>query len=195
LNQLLAVVLIILFYTHSNQFGFCTNDGCNKAIFAFNSTVKYFSEKRSNVYVCSLDITKVFDRLNHFTLMQCLIERGFPLQLVMVFFNWFRNLLSCVKWNDSMSDYFRVLSGCPQGSILGPKFFYLVIDKLLLCLEQSGCGCHVGSCFAGAVAYADDMILLSGSVVKMRHMLQILAMTLVLSVICCLIILSRYAGW
>lgn len=79
-----------------------------------------------------------------------------------------------------MSDYFSVLHGCPQDSILGPKFFDLVIIKLLLCLEQSGCCCRVGSCFARALAYADDMISLSGSVVKIRHMLQILAMTLVL---------------
>ena len=120
-----------------------------------------------------MDITKAFDRLNHYTIFQCLLERGFPVQLVNVFSSWYRNMLACVKWGNVRSDYFNVLSGCPEGSVLGPKLFNLVMDKLLLELEKSGLGCHVGQCFAGAIAYADDLILLSASVCKLRLMLQL----------------------
>ncbi len=162
-----------LFSTSVNQFGFSANGGCSKAIFAFNSTVQYFREKNSNVYLCALDISKAFDRLNHYSIFQCLIERGLPVQLVDVFCGWFRNMLSCVKWGSSESVYFNVLSGCPQGSILGPKFFNMVMDKLLVSLEKSGLGCYVGNSFAGAVAYADDVILLSASVRKLKLMLSI----------------------
>ena len=63
-----------LFTTHVNQFGFSTNGGCSKAIFAPNSTVQYFREKNSNVYLCALDMSKAFDRLNHFSIFQCLIH-------------------------------------------------------------------------------------------------------------------------
>jgi hypothetical protein len=109
-----------------------------------------FSGKKSNVYLCALDILKAFDRLNHYSIFQCLIERGFPVQLVDVFCSRFRNMLSCVKWRNSESVYFNVLSGCPEGSILGPKCFNIVMDKLLIKLEKSGLGCYAGNVFAGA---------------------------------------------
>ena len=86
-----------LFTTHVNQFDFSTNCGCSKAIFASNDTVQYFREKNSNVYLCSLDISKACDRLNLYSIFQCLIERGFPVQLVDIFCSWFRNMTSCVK--------------------------------------------------------------------------------------------------
>ena len=112
-----------LFTTHVNQFRFSTNGGCSEAIFTFNSYVQYFREKNSNVFLCALDISKAFDRLNHYSIFQCLIERGFPVQLVDIFCSCLRNMISCVKWDNSESIYFRVLSGCPERSILGPEFF------------------------------------------------------------------------
>ena len=54
--------------------------------------------------------------------------------------------------------------GIQQGSLLGQKFFNLVMDKLLEFLENNKLGCHVGGAFAGAFAYADDLIVLSSSV-------------------------------
>ena len=61
-------------------------------IFAYNSIVKYFREKNSNVYLCTLDILKAFDCLNHYSIFQCLIECGCPVKLVDIFCSWFRNI-------------------------------------------------------------------------------------------------------
>ena len=41
------------------------------------------------------------------------------------------------------------------------------MDKLLKLLHDSRLGCHVGGVFVGAVTYADDIILLSASCVKL----------------------------
>ena len=162
-----------LFSSHANQFGFCAEVGCNKAIFAFNNTVRYFRDKNSNVYICALDITKAFDRLNHFSLFQCLLEHELPTQLVELFFCWYRNMHACVKWEGKKSEFLDVLSGCPQGSVLGPKFFSRGMDMLLLDLDHSGLGCRIGRCYAGSLAYADDIILMLSSVSHLRLMLHL----------------------
>jgi hypothetical protein len=47
------------------------------------------------------------------------------------------------------------------------------MDKLLHLLQESNLGCRIGGVFAGAVAYADDLILMSASSVKLQLMLQI----------------------
>ena len=74
-----------LFTYHDNRFGFSVGGDCNKVIFAFNNTVKYFRGRHSNVFLSALGVTKAFDRVNHFSVMKCLLERGFPSQLVNVF--------------------------------------------------------------------------------------------------------------
>jgi len=40
-------------------------------------------------------------------------------------------------------------------------FYY--IDDLLLSLKSSGVGCYMGNFFVGALAYADDIVLLAPS--------------------------------
>ena len=44
-ESLISLRLGHLFSSHGNQFGLCARGECNKAIFAFNNTVKYFHEK------------------------------------------------------------------------------------------------------------------------------------------------------
>ena len=52
-KSLVNLIFGHLFSTHVNQFGFSTYGGCSKAILAFNSTIYYFREKNSNVYLCA----------------------------------------------------------------------------------------------------------------------------------------------
>ena len=123
------------------------------------------------MYFCALDATKAFDRINHYYLLSCLIERGLPLCVINVLYSWFRNMNACIKWNDGLSTFFSVKSGVPQGSLLGPHLYNVVMDQLLSLLEEAGLGCYIAGLFAGAMAYADDLIVLSASV---RHLQMIL---------------------
>jgi hypothetical protein len=66
-----------------------------------------------------------------------------------------------------------VKSGVLQGSLLGIKFCNLVMDKLLNILQNSNLGCRLGGVFLGAVAYADDVILMSASCTKLQAMLRL----------------------
>jgi hypothetical protein len=78
-----------------------------------------------------------------------------------------------VAWNGTCSSSFRVLNGVRQGAILSPVLFCVYFDNLLFSLNEAGTGCHIGSFFVGALAYADDLILLAPSANAMRCMLRI----------------------
>ena len=60
-----------------------------------------------------------------------------------------------------------------QGGILSPVLFCVYIDSLLSNLQGKGIGCYLGNHYAGALAYADDICLLSPSVVALQKMLDI----------------------
>ena len=61
---------------------------------------------------------------------------------------------ACVKGD--LSAYFSINSGVPDGSLLGPRLYNIVMDKLLFLLQNSGLGCQIENLFAGLTAYADD---------------------------------------
>ena len=56
---------------------------------------------------------------------------------------------------------------------VSPFLFAVYLDGLLIELSKSGVGCHLGSSFAGAFSYADDVVLLAPCVSALRTMLNI----------------------
>ena len=53
------------------------------------------------------------------------------------------------------------MNGVKQGNVLSPILFAVYTDGLLERLQQTGVDCHMGSCFTGALAYADEITLLA----------------------------------
>jgi hypothetical protein len=79
-----------------------------------------------------------------------------------------------VQWNDGMSNSFGISNGVKQlGGIFSPVLFCIYYDELLRQLEKSRKGCYIGSWFIGALAYADDIVLLAPSATEMRRLLAI----------------------
>jgi hypothetical protein len=78
-----------------------------------------------------------------------------------------------VRWNNSSSQKFNVSNGVKQGANLSPILFNIYTNDLLHELENSHVGCYIGNYYYGALAYADDIILLCPSVSGMKVMLNI----------------------
>ena len=78
-----------------------------------------------------------------------------------------------VKWGSVMSESFTVMNGVKQGGVLSPVLFAVYTDGLLLRLQESGIGCHMGEHYAGALAYADDVTLISPSMTGLKKMSSI----------------------
>ena len=77
----------------------------------------------------------------------------------------YTNQLCHVKWGGEKSASFPISNGVKQGGVISPLLFSLYVDELFLLLKKSGLGCPVGSTYAGAFGYADDIALIFWSVV------------------------------
>ena len=54
-----------LFATSDNQFGFKRHSGCADAIYTLRCVVDYCVSYGSTVNLCTIDLSKAFDKMNH----------------------------------------------------------------------------------------------------------------------------------
>ena len=154
------------------QFGFKKSLGCSNAIFILRQVIDYFNSRRSNVYIASLDASKAFDRINHFKLFSTLCNKGVPIVFINVIINWYGKLTNVVRWNGHYSPPFNVNSGVRQGSLLSPILFNAYVDIFINRLRQAGLGCRLHNMYVGVILYADDMLLISASIIDLQLMLD-----------------------
>ena len=60
-----------------------------------------------------------------------------------------------------------------QGAVLSAPFFALYVDDLLINLNNSKQGCHIGYMSANAFGYADDIVILSPSCKALKFLIAI----------------------
>ena len=77
------------FDTSDNQFGFKKHLGCTEAIYTVRNVIETYISNGSTVNVCTLDLSKAFDRMNHFALYLQLMRRQIPVNLLCIFEFWF----------------------------------------------------------------------------------------------------------
>ena len=136
-------------------------------------TVNYYNFNKCNVFVLMLDASKAFDRVNYCNVFGELLRRDIsPIVLRLLLYMYTSQTLR-VKWGHTVSNYFTARNGVKQGGVLSPLLFAIYTDSLLKRLEESCLGCHMGGHFTGALAYADDITLLSPSMSGLRTLSKV----------------------
>ena len=107
ISKLFKMVLLSLFDQHllsdPLQFGFKKNSSCNHALFTVNKVIDHHIKHGTTVTICTLDIFKAFDKVNHFALLQLLMDRKLPKCFIGVLLEWFSTSMACVRWNGQYS--------------------------------------------------------------------------------------------
>ena len=80
-----------------------------------------------------IDLTKAFDCIPHDLLIAKFHAYVFTLTFLK---SYLRSCKLCVKVNNICGDFLKILSGVPQGSILGPILFNIFLNDLLLYLKK-----------------------------------------------------------
>ena len=108
-------------------------------------------------------------------LFRILIEKGLCPLVVKVLISLHYDQLVRIRWGAKYTDKFSVCNGVKQGGNISPILFTIYSDQILMKLKSNGSGCHIGSSFCGAVAYADDIVLLAPSKIALQDTLTVAA--------------------
>ena len=110
-------------------------------------------DKKDDYHIISFDFSKAFDKVPHDLLLLKLRNYKFNRCICDWIENWLKNRVSVVAANGQRSEEFAVLSGVPQGSVLGPVLFLLYIEDMPTSIKHSDCR-----------LYADDTLLCAKNV-------------------------------
>ena len=112
----------------------------------------------SDMFICSMDMTKAFDLVKHSVLFDKLLSTNIPKVFIRLLFFTYYNQRAFVKWNDESSTLFPMHNGVRQGAILSSVLYCVYMNDLYIILRRSGYGCWINGVYHGCFGYSDDNI-------------------------------------
>ncbi|NWT91028.1 PO21 protein, partial [Lanius ludovicianus] len=83
------------------------------------------------------------------------------------------NIHAYISRNKTQTDHIQIQVGVKQGDPMSPFLFNLAMDPLLCKLEESSKGYHRGLNSITAMAFADNLVLLSDSWENMKRNIRV----------------------
>ncbi|NXS45402.1 PO21 protein, partial [Balaeniceps rex] len=117
---------------------------------------------------------KAFNTVSHSHVVLALKQKGVDDHIIALINNLYHNITTRIDLKNEQSDPIRIQIGVKQGYPMSPILFNLFVDPLLCKLEEEGSGYQHGSKTVTTMAFANDLVLLSGSWEGMKRNIEIL---------------------
>jgi len=100
-------------------------------ISTLRSVIDYYNKRGLTVNLCMLDISKAFDKVNHYCMFIKLTNRSVLVVLLKVLINWYDKCAVFVRWNNVLSKCFYLMCSVRQGGVLSHPLFSVYVNDMI----------------------------------------------------------------
>ena len=159
-----------------NQAGFRKGYSTIDHIYTLTAIIeKCLNKKGSKLYVAFVDLKRAFDSVNRASLFAALVRAGLSGPFLNAIKAMYRSVVSCIRVNGDVSEFFNCPSGVKQGCILSPALFSLFVNEIAVELEtvgKHGIQLQPGLVELFLLLFADDLALLASTSVGLQNQLN-----------------------
>ena len=120
--KLLDWIILLLFGTALGlddlQFAYQAGASTTMCTWAVMETIGYFLRNGSNIFACTMDMSKAFDLVKHSILFKKLWHKGLPVIFIRLLLFIYLEQFANVKWNGEMSSWFALGNSVRQGGVI-----------------------------------------------------------------------------
>ena len=138
-------------------------------------TQNYLSKRRGRFYCIFIDFEKAFDSIRHDKLWEALRRKGVSGKFLSTFQSFYGQLKSCVKVDDTLTEYFRCTVGTRQGCTASPQFFSIFINDLIdHVIQKSGRGIFISNAIIelNCLLFADDVSSFADTIIQLQRQID-----------------------
>ena len=152
------------------QSGFRKGSGTGEGIFKLRTIFERTIAMQKDVYICFIDYTKAFDRVNHTKMIECLSEIGVDDKDLQIITKLYWEQTAVARTYNGISNEFKIKKGVRQGCVLSPSLFNLYTEKILREVGDMK-GVIIGGLNINNSRYADDTSLITSETADLQDLL------------------------
>ena len=154
------------------QFAYRSSSSTMLATALLKEAIGKYITQGSYVYACFMDMSKAFERVNHDTLLQKLVELNLSPMIVRALSFMLKNSTARVNYKDAYSESWTIKRGVRQGGITSAYLFCIYIDHVLTGISRVNSACRIGISKMNVLGYADDIVVFAPTSTGLRELLE-----------------------
>ena len=129
--------------------------------------------KKKEVHAIYIDISKVFDFIQHWHIEEVLKYYKINPKLIAAIMNLLENRRARLKINSQVTEWFKVTQGTLQGDPISPLLFLMCINPIIEYINQKGKGYKLNKWMKISIlAYINNIVLIGNSRKEIKKTLK-----------------------
>ncbi|GFS24491.1 endonuclease-reverse transcriptase [Elysia marginata] len=153
----------------AEQCGFVEGKSTTNAVFTLRVLIERALEVQKNVYLCFIDYTKAFDRVEIIKELTHLHIDGKDLRIIK---NMYWEQTAAMRVEGEVSSFQKIKRGVLQGCVLSPDLFSLYSEVIMRHIEDYP-GIKVGGHNIKNLRYAEDTVLIAENESDLQKLLDV----------------------